>query len=91
MASEFTCSISTVSAGSDGHVPPKARMTITLSDVGGTFTNTEFIAVEEAKHEIFGLALAALSANNKVRAMVDPPSKGGSQPTCHSLGIVANP
>jgi hypothetical protein len=90
MATDFICSISAASAGTDYQNPPSSQTTLILNDVAGSFSDERFVAVTEARREILDVALAAISTKSRVQAIVDPPTGVGPLPSCYSLEIVAS-
>jgi hypothetical protein len=68
------CNVIQAGAGGDGSEGPNPVIYILLSDVAGTFT-ANFVATDLAKREILAVALAAISGQKKVQAVLDPPNK----------------
>jgi len=86
MASWFTCTVSGAQIDAYNVTPPV--VTVTLADVGGSFGKTGFPVPDAAKREMLAVALAAISTQSKVSALVDPPTKSPWQ--CYTLNILAS-
>jgi hypothetical protein len=83
------CTIDAVLAGTNSQTPPSSQTSLFLTDVAGSFTNTRFVAVDEAKREILAVALTAVSTYNQVNAVVDAPATAGtSEPNCYELSVL---
>jgi len=90
MALPFICKLLAARADTDGQNPPNSFVRLILTDRDGTFADIAFIVVDEAKREILAVALAAISTQSYVNALVDPPSSPPSgTERCYGLGIIA--
>lgn len=87
MTKFFRCSILGARALSDLKNPPNSMTSVTLTDQNGSFANTEFFAVDEAKREILAVALAAISTQSNIGAILDVPTGVGNS-QCYSLSIL---
>ncbi len=88
MPAEFLCTIDGASAGSNNLQPPfNSVAQVVLTDTQGSFTKTVFQAVDEVKREILAVALAAISNQAQVLAILDPPTAGATW-LCYMLQIV---
>lgn len=79
----FTCTIGAALVDTYNVSPPV--ISVTLTDVGGSFIPTQFKVPDGAKREILAVALAAISTQSKVSALVDPATG-----LCYSLSIIAS-
>jgi hypothetical protein len=63
-----------------------------LTDLGGSFAQTWFYAANTSKKEMLAVALAAISTQSQVRAVLDIPTGQDvtPHPQCHRLYIVAS-
>jgi|HubBroStandDraft_4_1064222.scaffolds.fasta_scaffold1483008_1 hypothetical protein len=90
MPAGFICSILAAAARTDSGNPPNSVISVIMTDVGGTFADVGFVAVDEAKREMLAVALAAISNQANVNVLVDVPTGVGPPPRCYSLEIVAS-
>jgi hypothetical protein len=88
MAGWFTCAVNGASLDVYSN-PAIPQVSITLTDLGGSFVNTAFTVADVAKREMLALALAAISNQLQVSAYVDDPTAGAATWNCYSLGLLA--
>jgi hypothetical protein len=82
----FTCTINGASV--DGYSGSTPIVSVFLTDVAGTFgTSYAFNVPDAAKNQILAVALAAISTQSSVSALVDPPPTGGQ---CYVLQILVD-
>jgi len=74
MPSEFTCTIDAAQAETNLQNPPNSLITMILSDTAGSFAKTAFQVPDEVKREILAVALAAISNQCQVLAVLDDPT-----------------
>jgi hypothetical protein len=86
MPAWFTCTVGGAQVDSYNVTPPV--ISVILKDVGGSFGLTGFPVPDAAKRELLALALAAISTQSKVSALVDPPT--GANWQCYTLLIIPN-
>jgi hypothetical protein len=84
------CTINQIRAFTDLGTPPKSQTSVVMTDDAGTFANTEFIAVDEAKREILAVALAAVSNNLSVFGSVDDPNGFLGNPSIYQLAMIVS-
>jgi hypothetical protein len=71
---EYICTVDAASVETDEHNPPNSLVGVALTDLGGTFARTVFMAPDEIKRELLAIALAAISTQSQVLAVLDDPS-----------------
>jgi hypothetical protein len=71
-----TCTVIQAGAGGDGSEGPNPVIYILLNDVAGSFVGgaKNFVAADLAKREILAVALAAITGQKRVQAVLDPPN-----------------
>ena len=88
MSAEFICTVDAAQAETNLQNPPDSLITMVLSDTAGSFAKTGFQVPDEAKREFLAVALAAISTQSQVLAILDDPA---SVPRlCYLLSILAN-
>ena len=94
---EFTCVVN--AAGPSDQQNPFLQhalpiIYLTLTDLGGSFKHDQFYAVDSCKNEMLAVALAAISTQSQVRALLDVDEGReeikGAGFACHQLFIVAS-
>ena len=87
MPAEFICTIDGVQAASNLQNPPNSNsiITVILTDTKGSFTKTGFDVRDEVKGEVLAVALAAISKQSQVLAVLDPPTTAPW--FCYMLGF----
>jgi hypothetical protein len=87
----FTCTVdgAGASVGNETDINPNSCYLI-LTDLGGTFQKTSFNASDPIQSQMLAVALAAISTQNQVSALLDPPDDGGGKPRplqCYDVAI----
>ncbi len=72
MPAEFICIIDGAQAETNQESPPTSVVSVILTDTNGAFTKTAFPIPDEAKREILAVALAAITNQARVLAVLDP-------------------
>jgi hypothetical protein len=70
---EYICRVDAAQAETNGN-PPISLIGVALTDLGGTFARTVFMAPDEVKREMLAIALAAISTQSQVLAVLDDPA-----------------
>lgn len=84
MPAWFTCTMNSAQVDAYQTSP---TVSVGLTDVGGSFGNTAFTVPDQAKREMLAVALAAISTQAKVYALLDPPA-AGTPWNCYTLRIM---
>ena len=74
---------------------PANPVLLTLTDTGGTFSKTDFVASDQIQKEMLAVALAAISTGRQVFVVADTPDNGGGggqphTPVCDEIRIVVD-
>ena len=88
MPAFFTCVINGTTVDTTPNPGmPSPVISVTLTDSGGTFTQTVFSCADTGKREMLAVALAAISTQSPVSAFLDPPV---TPPwNCYTLSLLA--
>jgi hypothetical protein len=73
--SEFICTVDAAQAETNLQTPPNSLITMILTDTKGSFAKTGFQVPDEVKREILAVALAAISNQGQVLALLDDPAQ----------------
>jgi hypothetical protein len=92
MSQMFTCTVNEVGPASDAPETHSPTIYMDLTDLGGSFTETWFYAANSSKREMLAVALAAVSTQSQVRAVLDVPTGQDvtPHPQCYRLYLVAS-
>lgn len=85
MRSEFICTVDAAQAETNLQTPPNSLITMILTDTKGSFAKMGFQVPDEVKREILAVALAAISNQLQVLAVLDDP--GQVQSMCYLLQV----
>jgi hypothetical protein len=88
MPAEYICSIDGAQAETNLQTPPNSLITMVLTDTKGSFAKTGFQVPDEVKREILAVALAAISNQCQVLAVLDAPTAVPRQ--CYLLEILVD-
>jgi hypothetical protein len=73
---------------------PANPVLLTLTDTGGTFSKTDFVASNPIQKEMLAVALTAISTQNQVFVVADSPENGGGgrphTPACAEIRIIVD-
>jgi hypothetical protein len=88
----FTCNVNQVGPVTDAPETTPPTIYLCLTDAGGSFYHTWFYAANNAKRKMLATALAAISTESQVRAVLDIPTGQDvtPHPQCYRLYIVAS-
>jgi hypothetical protein len=78
VAQWYTCDVNLAGPAANSTETANPVIFINLTDTGGAFANYWFFADNVAKREMLATALAALSTNFRVSALLDPPNANNS-------------
>jgi hypothetical protein len=88
MPSQFICTIDGAQAETNLQNPPNSLITMILTDTAGSFAKTAFQVPDEVKREILAVALAAISNQAQVLAVLDSPTLVPRQ--CYLLQLIVD-
>jgi hypothetical protein len=74
----YTCSVNRAGPVADASDTTRPAIYLNLTDDSGTFDNQWFVAAENARAEMLAVAVAAITYDKKVNAVLVPPGSGGS-------------
>lgn len=92
MSLMFTCNVNEVGPVVDGTETASPTIYLNLTDTGGSFDHTWFFAANNCKREMLATALAAISTQSQIRAVLDVPTGQDTipHPQCYRMYIVAS-
>ena len=88
MPSQFICTVDGAQAETNLQNPPNSLVTMFLTDTQGGFAKTGFQVPDEVKREILAVALAAISNQAQVYAVLDDPAQVPR--LCYLLQIIVD-
>jgi hypothetical protein len=85
MANNYVCTVSEAGPNTQGSGPV---VMLLLTDTGGAFPATWFVAAANARDQMLAVGLAAISTQSQVNVWADPPA-GGSPTKVYNLYLMS--
>lgn len=93
MPKYFTCTVDGAGVSVEPVTDTPANpVYLYLTDSGGTFQKQQFYATDSARREMLAVGLAAISTQNQVRALLDPPDPANDRIPlqCYELTVAVD-